>query len=121
MSSIAISRKLDQPDGALWLAPGPDWQIGTIGTPLELQNPGWFRTTLRALRKAIRYGFLGILIAIAAILVLFFVLDVVTHLWFLPLALAWQAIKPKRNIKPATADDSKLPAIGRGCIRTRRG
>ncbi|HEY9289116.1 MAG TPA: hypothetical protein VIT43_13950 [Candidatus Dormibacteraeota bacterium] len=130
MSSIAIPSRRSQSDIGLRFTGDLDSQIGIIAPALEAP-PGWFGRALGGLRKAVRYAFLGLLLTVAAVLLLGFVLDLLTHLWFLPVVLAWQALTAKRKSKPATAldamtpvrtaDEPMMPVDVRGCIRTRRG
>lgn len=119
MTSIAIPSRLGEREPRVWFPDGSDMQIGTIGPAFEAP-PGWFRRTLRGVRKATRYALLGMLLAVAAIILLTVVLDAIVHIWLVPIVIAWQALKGKPKTVPAAADDPMGRVIGRGCIRTRR-
>ena len=60
------------------------------------------------------------LLAVAGIILLMVVLDAILHIWLLPIAFAWQALKGKRETVPTAADDPMGRVIRGGCSRTHR-
>ena len=119
MSSIAVPSRRGERESRFWVPDGSDVQIGTIGPAFEAP-PGWFRRTLRGLRKAMLYVFLGMVLAVAAIILLAVVLDAILHIWLLPIVIAWQAVRGKRKTVPTAADDPMGRVIRGGCSRTHR-
>lgn len=81
-------------------------EIGTLSPPLEFKA-SWpvllLERTLKLLRNVMLSAIATVAIAIAALLVLAFVIEVITHLWFMPVALAWVALRDRHKSRKGQA------------------
>ena len=89
------------------------WEIGTLSSPLEFEASRpvlLIRRILKLLRKVVLWAIAFVAIAIVALLVLALLLEVITHLWFMPVALAWVAFWDRHKSRKAQAALAKTGA-----------